>query len=120
MVWPTLTCPAGKLKRVTKGMTGSIIEFCSRNRTEELEAKLEDDVEQYAARGLRALAVAYEELDGDDHEADGNGFEFIGLLPIFDPPRADTKQTVDDASALGVRVKMITGDQVCSFCLYLG
>ncbi|KAJ7430105.1 hypothetical protein B0H11DRAFT_2398627 [Mycena galericulata] len=31
----------GKLKRVTKGMTGSIIELCSRNRTEELEAKLE-------------------------------------------------------------------------------
>ncbi|KAJ7027834.1 hypothetical protein C8F04DRAFT_964833 [Mycena alexandri] len=36
---------SGKLKRVTKGMTGSIIELCSRNRTEELENKLEKDVE---------------------------------------------------------------------------
>ncbi|KIJ99862.1 hypothetical protein K443DRAFT_679618 [Laccaria amethystina LaAM-08-1] len=102
----------GKLKRVTKGMTGIIIELCSRNKTEELEERLEKDVEDFAIRGLRALAVAYEELDGDDHEVEGNGFELIGLLAIFDPPRDDTKQTIDDALALGVRVKMVTGDQL--------
>ncbi|TRM63452.1 hypothetical protein BD626DRAFT_583395 [Schizophyllum amplum] len=102
----------GKLKRVTKGMTGIIIELCTRNKTEELENRLEIDVEDFAARGLRALAVAYEELDSDDHEAEGNGFELIGLLSIFDPPRDDTKQTIDDALALGVKVKMVTGDQL--------
>ena len=103
---------SGKLKRVTKGMTGVIIELCTRNKTEELEARLEHDVEEYAARGLRALAVAYEELDSQDFEAEGNGFELIGLLAIFDPPRDDTKQTIDDAIALGVKVKMVTGDQL--------
>ncbi|KAJ8081869.1 hypothetical protein AAF712_004768 [Marasmius tenuissimus] len=102
----------GKLKRVTKGMTGIIIELCTRNKTSEVEDKLEADVEEYAQRGLRALAVAYEELDGDDHEAEGNGFELIGLLAIFDPPRDDTKQTIDDAIAMGVKVKMVTGDQL--------
>ncbi|KAK1230065.1 hypothetical protein PQX77_006881 [Marasmius sp. AFHP31] len=102
----------GKLKRVTKGMTGIIIELCSRNKTSEMEDKLEADVEEYAQRGLRALAVAYEEVDGDDFEAAGNGFELIGLLAIFDPPRDDTKQTIDDAIALGVKVKMVTGDQL--------
>ncbi|KAF8916427.1 plasma membrane ATPase [Mucidula mucida] len=102
----------GKLKRVTKGMTGIIIELCSRNKSEELENKLEADVEEYATRGLRALAVAYEEVDGDDFEAEGNGFELVGLLAIFDPPREDTKQTIDDAMALGVKVKMVTGDQL--------
>jgi len=103
---------SGKLKRVTKGMTGIIIELCTRNKTEEQENKLEADVEEFAARGLRALAVAYEEVDGDNFEAEGNGFELIGLLPIFDPPRSDTKQTIDDAQALGVKVKMVTGDQL--------
>ena len=39
-------------------------------------------------------------------------FELIGLLSIFDPPREDTKQTIDDALLLGVKVKMVTGDQV--------
>ncbi|KAF9009884.1 plasma membrane H+-transporting ATPase [Cyathus striatus] len=103
---------SGKLKRVTKGMTGIIIELCTRNKTDEIENRLEADVEEYASRGLRALAVAFEEVDGDDHEAEGNGFELIGLLAIFDPPRADTKQTIDDALALGVKVKMVTGDQL--------
>ena len=103
---------SGKLKRVTKGMTGIIIELCTRNKTSEVEDRLEADVEEYATRGLRALAVAYEEVDGDDFEAEGNGFELIGLLAIFDPPRDDTKQTIDDAMALGVKVKMVTGDQL--------
>ncbi|TFY74578.1 hypothetical protein EWM64_g9434 [Hericium alpestre] len=103
---------SGKLKRVTKGMTGIIIELCTRNKTEELENRLETDVEEFATRGLRALAVAYEEVDGQDPEAEGNGFELIGLLAIFDPPREDTKQTIDDALAFGVKVKMVTGDQL--------
>ncbi|KAL4079681.1 hypothetical protein J3A83DRAFT_1145753 [Scleroderma citrinum] len=103
---------SGKLKRVTKGMTGVIIELCSRGKDDTLENRLEADVEEFASRGLRALAVAYEEIEGDDPEADGNGFELIGLLAIFDPPRDDTKQTIDDALALGVKVKMVTGDQL--------
>ncbi|KAF5378809.1 hypothetical protein D9615_006998 [Tricholomella constricta] len=103
---------SGKLKRVTKGMTGIIIELCTRNKTHEVEDKLEADVEEFASRGLRALAVAFEEVEGDDPEAEGNGFELIGLLAIFDPPREDTKQTIDDAIALGVKVKMVTGDQL--------
>ena len=103
---------SGKLKRVTKGMTAAIIELCTRNKTDDLENRLEADVEEFATRGLRALAIAYEEVDGDDFEAEGNGFELIGLLSIFDPPRDDTKQTIDDAMALGVKVKMVTGDQL--------
>jgi H+-transporting ATPase len=103
---------SGKLKRVTKGMTNAIINLCTRNKTEELEDRLEADVIEFASRGLRALAVAYEEVDGTDPEAEGNGFELIGLMSIFDPPRDDTKQTIDDAIALGVRVKMVTGDQL--------
>ena len=102
----------GKLKRSTKGMAGVIVDLCTRNKTEEIENRLEADVEEYATRGLRALAVAYEELVGDDPAGEGNGFELIGLLAIFDPPRPDTKQTIDDALALGVRVKMVTGDQL--------
>jgi H+-transporting ATPase len=102
----------GKMKRVTKGMTGIIIELCSRNKTAEVEDQLEKDVEEFARRGLRALAVAYEDVPSGDKEAEGNGFELIGLLAIYDPPREDTKQTIDDALALGVKVKMVTGDQL--------
>lgn len=102
----------GRLKRVTKGMTGVIINLCTRNKTDEIEDRLEADVEEFARRGLRALAVAFEDVEHDDPKGEGNGFELIGLLAIFDPPRSDTKQTIDDAIALGVRVKMVTGDQL--------
>ncbi|KDN47421.1 hypothetical protein RSAG8_03561, partial [Rhizoctonia solani AG-8 WAC10335] len=103
---------SGKLKRVTKGMTGIIIELCSRNKTKEVKNQLETDVTKFASCGLHGLAVAYEELDHDNFEGEGNGFKLIGLLAIFDPPREDTKQTIDDAIALGVKVKMVTGDQL--------
>ncbi|KAI7946716.1 hypothetical protein MJO29_011243 [Puccinia striiformis f. sp. tritici] len=78
----------------------------------EVENQLEADVEEFARRGLRALAVAFEDVPSNDQEAPGNGFELVGLLAIFDPPREDTKQTIDDAMLLGVRVKMVTGDQL--------
>ncbi|KAJ7131664.1 HAD-like domain-containing protein [Mycena crocata] len=64
-------------------------------------------MKEYASRGLRALAVAYE-IDGDIYLAEGNGFELISLLAIFDPPRENTKQTIEDALALEVKVKMVT------------
>lgn len=103
---------SGKMKRVTKGMTGVIIDLCSRNKTDAVEDQLEADVEEFARRGLRALAVAFEDVPANDKDAEGNGFELIGLLAIFDPPREDTKQTIEDALTLGVKVKMVTGDQL--------
>ena len=37
---------------------------------------------------------------------------FVGLLPLFDPPRHDSAETIRRALNLGVNVKMITGDQL--------
>ena len=69
-------------------------------------------MEEYASRHLRALAFAYDKLTGDDPSTEGSGFELVGLLAIFDPPRQDTKQTIEYALALGVRIKMVTGDKL--------
>ena len=60
------------------GMTGIIVELCTRDKTEELENMLEADVKEFASCSLRALAVAYEEPAGDDPDA--NGVELSGLL----------------------------------------
>lgn len=45
-------------------------------------------------------------------EAAGEPWEFVGLLPLFDPPRHDSAETIRKALDLGVNVKMITGDQL--------
>ncbi|CAH7675160.1 plasma membrane H+-transporting ATPase, partial [Phakopsora pachyrhizi] len=52
----------GEMRRVTKGMKGKIMELCTYNKTKAIEQQLEDDVEEFAQRGLRALAVAYEDV----------------------------------------------------------
>ncbi|KAI7872042.1 hypothetical protein BDF14DRAFT_1755639 [Spinellus fusiger] len=102
----------GKIFRTTKGMPQFILDLCTRNKTDEQVETLEKDVEEFARRGLRSLAVAVEEISSSNPEDSGNGFEMVGLLPIYDPPRSDTKETIDRAIELGVQVKMITGDQL--------
>jgi len=102
----------GVVRRVTKGMSHTILDLCSRDKTEEQIKALNDDVDEYARRGLRALAVAVDEVPTGGVEDEGKGFRLVGLLPIYDPPRSDTKETIDRAIALGVQVKMITGDQL--------
>jgi len=43
--------------------------------------------------------------------ADGDGqWQFLGVLPLFDPPREDAKATIATALQMGVKVKMVTGD----------
>jgi len=52
-------------------------------------------------RGVRSLAVAKTDADGT--------WRMLGLLTFLDPPRPDTKHTIDRAGEYGVEVKMITG-----------
>jgi cation transport ATPase len=42
-------------------------------------------------------------------ESAGGPWQFIGLMPLFDPPRHDSAETIRRALNLGVNVKMITG-----------
>lgn len=89
------------VRRVSKGMPEAILRLC---KTTNQAEKVRNDVNEYARRGLRGLAVALS--NGDEN------FQLIGLLPILDPPREDTAETIRKAVELGVRVKMITGDQL--------
>ncbi|KAE8695814.1 hypothetical protein F3Y22_tig00110683pilonHSYRG00021 [Hibiscus syriacus] len=45
-------------------------------------------------------------------EGDGTPWQFVGLLPLFGPPRHDSVETICRALNLGANVKMITGDQL--------
>jgi H+-transporting ATPase len=67
-------------------------------------ARLHEAVEQFARRGFRALGVA---------RTDENGrWRVLGVLSLFDPARPDARETLAAAAAMGVRVKMVTGDQM--------
>ncbi|KAK9127564.1 hypothetical protein Syun_016361 [Stephania yunnanensis] len=62
--------------------------------------------------GLRSLGVAYQEVPDGTKDGPGGHCEFVGLLPLFDPPRHDSAETIRKALDLGVSVKMITSDQL--------
>ena len=58
----------------------------------------------FAGRGFRSLGVARADEQGK--------WKFVGMLPLFDPPRADAKETIANAVQMGVKIKMVTGDQI--------
>nr|XP_008381054.2 ATPase 9, plasma membrane-type [Malus domestica] len=102
--------PEGNWHRVSKGAPEQIIELC--NLKGDVEKKAHAIIGKFADRGLRSLAVARQTVPEKNKESAGTPWEFVGLLPLFDPPRHDSAETIRRALNLGVNVKMITGDQL--------
>ncbi|GJN00752.1 hypothetical protein PR202_ga17956 [Eleusine coracana subsp. coracana] len=100
----------GDWHRVSKGAPEQIIELC--NMGAENEKKVHALIDGYADRGLRSLGVSYQQVPEKNKDGAGDPWQFIGLLPLFDPPRHDSAETIRRALHLGVNVKMITGDQL--------
>ncbi|MDE3154172.1 MAG: plasma-membrane proton-efflux P-type ATPase [Acidobacteriota bacterium] len=61
-------------------------------------------IDDFATKGYRALGVA--------RKAGDAGWQFLGVLPLYDPPREDSKATIEMARTMGIRLKMVTGDQL--------
>jgi H+-transporting ATPase len=69
-----------------------------------IKSQIEKVTVEFASRGFRSLGVAR----ADKEEQ----WQFQGVIPLFDPPREDSKATIKTAGEMGVKVKMVTGDQV--------
>ena len=90
----------GKTFKVTKGAPQVILALSANAAA--VKSAVDKAVDDFAARGFRALGVA---------RADGDGeWRLLGVLPLFDPPREDAKATVATAAEMGVKIKMVTGD----------
>ncbi|AAF14653.1 Identical to gb/X73676 aha9 (ATAHA9) ATPase gene from Arabidopsis thaliana [Arabidopsis thaliana] len=100
----------GNWHRVSKGAPEQIIELC--NLREDASKRAHDIIDKFADRGLRSLAVGRQTVSEKDKNSPGEPWQFLGLLPLFDPPRHDSAETIRRALDLGVNVKMITGDQL--------
>jgi H+-transporting ATPase len=91
-----------KTFKVTKGAPQVILELC--RPPGDLAGKVNDKVDEFARQGFRTLGVA--RSDG------GDAWHFLGLLPLFDPPREDSADTVQRAGEHGIEIKMVTGDNM--------
>ncbi|PHT98469.1 Plasma membrane ATPase 1 [Capsicum chinense] len=100
----------GKMHKVSKGAPEQILNLA--HNKSDIERKVHAVIDKFAERGLRSLGVAYQEVPEGRKESAGGPWQFVGLLPLFDPPRHDSADTIRRALNLGVNVKMITGDQL--------
>ena len=90
----------GKEFKVTKGAPQVILELSA--NAGQVKPAVDKAVNEFAARGFRSLGVARAEGEGQ--------WQFLGVLPMFDPPREDAKATIATARQMGVKIKMVTGD----------
>src|SRR6202167_4618239 len=98
----TVKGPDGKQFKVAKGAPQVILQMAT--NVAEVKPAVEKAVNEFAARGFRSLGVA--RADQDDK------WQFVGVLPMSDPPREQAKATIASAVQMGVKVKMVTGDQL--------
>ncbi len=96
----TVTASDNTTFSVAKGAPQVILALAA--NTAEIKSDVDTAVNDFAARGFRSLGVARADGDGD--------WRFLGVLPLFDPPRDDATTTIATARAMGVTVKMVTGD----------
>jgi H+-transporting ATPase len=98
----TVQSPDGKTFKVTKGAPQAIQALAA--NAAQVEPAVDKAIKEFAARGFRSLGVARTDAEGQ--------WQFLGVLPLYDPPREDSRQTIETARQMGVNVKMVTGDQV--------
>jgi H+-transporting ATPase len=98
----TIKGPDGAEFKVSKGAPQVILAMAA--DAEAIKSEVEQAINAFAARGFRSLGVARAGADGR--------WQFLGVLPLFDPPREDARATIATARQMGVAVKMVTGDQL--------
>lgn len=98
----TVKSVTGQVFKVTKGAPQLILGLAANSAQVQLE--VDRAIQAFAARGFRSLGVARTD--------EQNQWQFLGVLPLYDPPREDSKATIATANRMGINVKMVTGDQL--------
>ncbi|HED00215.1 MAG TPA: plasma-membrane proton-efflux P-type ATPase [Proteobacteria bacterium] len=87
--------------KVAKGAPQAILALVANKET--VSAQVDEQVNALATKGYRPLGVA---RTTDAQQP----WQYAGILGLYDPPREDSAETIRTAQAMGVQVKMVTGD----------
>ena len=88
--------------KIAKGAPQVILSLLTEKEKAKVAEEINKQVDDLAELGYRTLGTARTNKKGK--------WEYVGLIPLFDPPREDSAETIKTASEMGVNVKMITGD----------
>mmetsp|Transcript_4757 Transcript_4757/g.12496 ORF Transcript_4757/g.12496 Transcript_4757/m.12496 type:complete len:939 (+) Transcript_4757:271-3087(+) len=97
----TIEGPDGNTFRVMKGAPQVVLQKV--HNLSQIRESVDQKIMDLASRGIRGLAVA--------RTNSNNQWELLGVLTFLDPPRPDTRATIEKSYEYGIDVKMITGDQ---------
>jgi H+-transporting ATPase len=92
----------GKTFKVTKGAPQVILALDP--EASKISSEVDKAINEFASRGFRSLGVA--------RTIDGDQWRFMGIIPLYDPLREDSKETIQTTRQMGLEVKMVTGDQM--------
>lgn len=95
--------PNGEKFWVSKGAPQVILKLVGGD--EKLAEEVQRIVDEHAEKGYRMIGVA--RTTGEKGK-----WVYVGLIPLYDPPRDDAAETIRELKRMGIRVKMITGDHV--------
>lgn len=118
--------PENKTQVFAKGAVERILECCEKfawgDKSEPITNEHKDEILRQmnllADQGLRVLALAHCDYNGNHAEAEykeipraeiESGYTFLGLVGIYDPPRLETKDSVRACTLAGIKVHMLTG-----------
>ncbi len=118
----SVVCRHGARKFVfVKGAPEVILDRCTKmikggrvhKMDNETRQKILKQDNQFSAHALRVLAFGYKEMKRDIPEKDiERDLVFTGLAAMLDPPRDEAKQAIKECRTAGIRVIMITGDNM--------
>jgi calcium-translocating P-type ATPase len=119
----TLDSRGERLVLATKGAPEAVLPRCRSLRVDGQPIGLSDTqrreiaqrVDDYAARGLRVLALAERQLAEGENLSDERGQAetrlcLLGLVAMADPPRPEVHDAVRSCRRAGIRIVVITGD----------
>lgn len=113
------TAQEGNCMLITKGAFDSVLAVCSKAeqqdgnlvRIDECAAQIRKMYEEQSASGYRVLGIAWKKVEPEPiTAADETDLVFAGFITLFDPPKKGVKETIKQLKALGVSLKVITGD----------
>ena len=113
----TYRTQGGTLFMTVKGAPDTVLERCQQVHHEGFVRKLREQeletirtrADDYAAQGLRVLALAYRVTDAPD--ADVQDLVFVALVALVDPPRNGVYEAVAACKSAGIRIIVMSGDK---------
>ena len=110
----------GAAKMITKGALDGVLAICHQMRAktglitigDAERAAIQKRFVAWSAQGYRVLGVATKAAPAQAAyaRADERDLTFLGFLLFFDPPKRDAQAAIAALTQLGIRLKIITGD----------